>query len=184
VYYLRRIYTLSVIAHEGFHQYLGAQHATRVPAWVNEGLACYCESFQFRDDVPVFTPMENGFRREPLREVLVSDTLIPLRSLLATNAGEVIVQNQSARTRAYYAQVWALVCMLRDGADGRYRRGFDTLCKDIGSRQMSVKARAAQIAAPDPSGTSFGESVFRAYITDDLEGFERSYHAYLRSLCF
>ncbi|UCG17342.1 MAG: hypothetical protein JSV19_04780 [Phycisphaerales bacterium] len=182
VYYIRRIYTLSVVAHEGFHQYLGALFPVPVPAWVNEGLACYCETFQFKKGVPVFTPTDNAFRLNSLRQSLAGDTLIPLKEMLGTDAGKVIIRSQSAMTRAYYAQAWALVCMLRHGLNGKYRAGFDALCADIGTRESHVRARAAQIAAPDPSETSFGEAVFRAYITNDLETFEREYRQYLRTV--
>lgn len=182
VYYLRRMYTLSVVAHEGFHQYLGAHFADRIPAWLNEGCACYCETFQFKNDLPVFTPTKNALRGNSLREALAGDTLLPLRELLATDAGKVIVQSQSRKTKTYYAQAWALVCMLRDGPKGKYREDFDRMCADVGTRDLFVKANAAKIAAPHPSETSFGEAVFRAYITNDLDAFEREYHQYLRKL--
>ena len=182
VYYMQRIYTLSVIAHEGFHQYVGAHFAQAIPAWLNEGLACYCETFHVRDDVPIFTPTENAFRANSLRESLAADSLIPLKEMLDTDAGRIIVQSQSTKTRAYYAQAWALVCLLRHGMNGKYSAGFKQMCADVGARVMHTRARAAQIAAPQPSQTSFGESVFRAYITTDLESFEKEYRQYLRQL--
>jgi hypothetical protein len=179
-YYIRRIYTLSVIAHEGFHQYLGAMFSRPVPAWLNEGLACYCETFEFKNEVPIFTPTSNAFRMNSLRHSLAADTLMPLRQILATDAGQVIIRNNSALTRAYYAQAWGLICMLRHGEKEKYRERFDAMCADIGTREFQVKAQAARIAAPDPSQVSPGEALFRAYITNDLDAFEVEYRRYLR----
>jgi len=183
-YYMpQRIYTLSIIAHEGLHQYLGAMFNVPVPAWLNEGLACYCETFQFKKGVPVFTPLDNSFRMNSLRQSLAGGSLIPLKEMLATDAGQVIVRSQSATTRAYYAQAWALVCMLRHGLHGKYRDGFDRMCADIGRRESVVRAQAARIAAPEPSATSMGEALFRAYISTDLEEFEAEYGQYMRQVC-
>jgi hypothetical protein len=183
-YYIRnrRIHTLSVIAHEGFHQYLGAMFSRPVPAWLNEGLACYCETFEVQKDVPVFTPTRNAIRANCLRASLASDSLLPLEEILATDAGRVIVRNKSAMTRAYYAQAWGLICMLRHGEDEKYRAGFEQMCADIGTRDFQIKAQAARIAAPEPDACSPGEALFRAYITTDLDAFEEEYHRYLREI--
>ncbi|MCP4590043.1 MAG: hypothetical protein GY842_04815, partial [bacterium] len=118
VYYLRRAYTLSIIAHEGLHQYFGSHFDVKIPAWLNEGLATYCEGFDFRDGLPVFLPRQNTFRLNPLRRTLTADAAIPLRQLLSTHAGEVVREGQGAVTSAYYAQVWALTVFLRHGQGG------------------------------------------------------------------
>ena len=47
---------------------------------------------------------------------------------------------------------------------------------------MSARAQAARIASPDPSGLSFGESVFCAYITEDLDSFEGELREYMIEL--
>ncbi len=39
VYYIQRPYTLSVLAHEGMHQYFANYFKTPLPAWLNEGMA-------------------------------------------------------------------------------------------------------------------------------------------------
>ena len=43
-------------------------------------------------------------------------------------------------------------------------------------------ARAAKIRAPQPAQTSYGEAVFRAYITENLAAFDESFEAYLYEL--
>lgn len=181
-YYLRRAYTLSVIAHEGMHQYFGSHFEVPIPAWLNEGLACYCEGFDFRNGRPVFLPRQNTFRLNPLRRSLAADELMPLREVLSTHAGEVVQEGRSALTSAYYAQAWALIVFLRHGARGRYADGFAAMLEDIRNGSLHTKAQAARLTAPNPSEITLGEAVFRAYVTTDLDGFEKAYRDYLIEL--
>lgn len=181
-YYIGRSYTLSVLAHEGMHQYLAQNCDVRLPAWLNEGLATYCESFEAPGNRVVFTPRRNTFRINALREALQAKTLLPLADMLATDAGTVIVEGRSAKTRTYYAQAWALVVYLRHGAAGRHERGFNRLLRDLASGETAIVTQAARIRSPNPSGTSFGEAMFRAYITEDLESFEADFERHVHEL--
>ncbi|MFH0981219.1 MAG: DUF1570 domain-containing protein [Planctomycetota bacterium] len=182
VYYLQRAYTLSIIAHEGMHQYFGSHFDVKIPAWLNEGLATYCEGFDFRGTAPVFLPRQNTFRLNPLRQTLAAGALIPLRQILVTNAGEVVTEGQSGLTSAYYAQVWALIVFLRHGQSGKYAAGFAEMLEDIRNGSLHTKARAARLASGNPSQISLGEAVFRAYITHDLDDFEQEYRTYMIEL--
>ncbi|HUU82308.1 MAG TPA: DUF1570 domain-containing protein [Phycisphaerae bacterium] len=179
-----RYYMLRTLAHEGLHQYFGAHFKQRIPAWLNEGMATYCEGFDLQRRQPVFSPTENSFRLNALREALSSDALIPLTELLSTHAGEVIVQAKSRLTQTYYAQVWALVVFLRHGADRTYAAGFEEMLADVAAGRLTARARAAGIAAETPSAAVTGEAVFRAYITDDLPAFEKAYRDYMVELAF
>ena len=182
VYYLRRAYTLSIIAHEGMHQYFASHFEIKIPPWLNEGLATYCEGFDFRNDLPVFLPRQNTFRLNPLRRALTTDGVIPLRQILATDAGKVVREGQRGLTSAYYAQVWALTVFLRHGGHGEYAGGFAEMLEDIRNGSLHTKARAARLATGEPGRVSLGEAVFRAYITHDLDAFERQYREYMIEL--
>jgi hypothetical protein len=182
VYYLQRAYTLSIVAHEGLHQYFGSHFDIQIPPWLNEGLATYCEGFDFRNGAPVFLPQQNTFRLNPLRQTLTTNAIMPLRQLLSTNAGEVISEGLSGLTTAYYAQAWALIVFLRHGQHGKYAGGFAQMLEDVRNGSLHTKARAARLASGDPSKVSMGEAVFRAYITHDLDTFENEYHKYMVEL--
>jgi hypothetical protein len=181
-YIMPRTYTLSVISHEGLHQYVAAHFEERIPAWLNEGLATYCEGFDIVRDRPIFTPEQNSVRRNALRAILASEGLMPLRDLLGTDAGRVIVNSQGRQTQAYYAQAWALVIYLRHGAKGRYADRFEAMLADVASGQLGTRAQATRIAAPEPAKVTFGEAVFRAYITEDLDAFEADLREYMVKL--
>jgi hypothetical protein len=174
---------LSVLAHEGLHQYLSLTRGENIPPWLNEGLAACFEAFDIdsRTNRPIFKPETNYLRTGSLREALVAHSLIPLERILATHAG-LEIQERVAHVRSYYAQVWSLVLFLnRTDQDNVYRDGFVQLLREVGTEAMDRRARA--FIAADPEGRmSYGEAVFRAYVTDDLQTFQTRYEAYLHKL--
>jgi len=175
--------SLSILAHEGFHQFAEATRGANIPAWLNEGLACYFESFDLdpRTSRPLFSPETNYLRMRNLREAYVAGQLIPLERILGTHAG-IEVQEPGAHVRSYYAQVWSLVLFLNQRSLWNpYRSRFEKLLREVGTEAMDRSARAYLAANPE-SGLSYGEAVFRAYIEDDLPKFQRAYDAYLRDL--
>ncbi|GJM26209.1 MAG: hypothetical protein DHS20C16_26240 [Phycisphaerae bacterium] len=182
VYYIRRTYTLSVLAHEGMHQYFANYFSSRLPAWLNEGLATYCESYDLPSGKARFTPQRNSFRLNALRDAMTTDAILPLRGILATDAGRIVNQGRSRLTKTYYAQAWALVCFLRHGHDGKYADGFQDMLDAIVSGDLENAAKVARIQPTARGKTSFGESVFRAYITDDLKTLEAEFGDYLYEL--
>lgn len=173
--------TLAILAHEGLHQFLEATGRGRIPAWINEGLACYFESFDIVDGRPIFKPERNTLRSPYLREALQRDNLIPLKEILGTNAGAA-VHRTTGHVRNYYAQEWSLVLfLLSDDAPPEYREGFKKLLDDLGSVTMEERATSRLNALGDGSVSS-GEAVFRIYISEDLDQFDADYRAFLKKL--
>jgi len=173
--------TLSIMAHEGLHQFLEVTGRGRIPAWINEGLACYFESFDIVNNRPVFLPEKNSLRSPFMRDALVRDDLIPLEEILGTNAG-VAVHQKSSHVRSYYAQEWSLVLyLMSDDAPHEYRDGFRALLADLGTPEMERRAKA-KMGSSGGAAMSPGEGVFRAYITDDLQQFNAKYRLYLVEL--
>lgn len=171
---------LSVLAHEGLHQYIELTRGANIPPWLNEGLAAYFEAFDIdaKTNRPIFKPETNYLRTGSLREAIAAGDLIPLSRILGTHAG-IEVQERAGHVRTYYAQVWSLVVfMIRSDLDNPYREGFLELLREVGTDAMDRRARA--FLATDTEGQmSYGEAVFRAYITDDLAAFQTAYEAYM-----
>ncbi|HKQ47831.1 MAG TPA: DUF1570 domain-containing protein [Phycisphaerae bacterium] len=181
-HYGSRRSTLSILAHEGLHQYLDATHGPSIPAWINEGLACYFESFDLDEEGrPVFNPRQNTLRTPALRKQFSNKSMKPLKELLGTNAGREI-HNPTQQVLGCYSQWWSLIVFLqRPPRENPYHAGFQELLRELGSESMDRKAQA--FMAADTDGTmTFGEAVFRAYVTDDLEKFEAEYEAFLPEL--
>jgi len=180
-YMMNRYATLTVMAHELFHLYLNHIATDPVPAWVNEGMSCYFEAHEWNVDTPVFTPNKNLFRRDNLREAMGRKTLFPIRQLLGTHPGEVTKQSQQ-KVLTYYAQVWALSQFLQDPYSGVYHARFKTLLSELGTPAMRLKSKGFLTTVSVKEDVTFGESVFREYIVDDLEQFEKDFNAYLPTL--
>ncbi len=179
---LQRDHTLSLLAHEGMHQYFSRCFPRRIPAWLNEGLACQWEAFELEGPYPVFTPKRNFNRRNHLREALSQENgLIPLRQLLQIDAG-VAVREADVSVRTYYAQVWSLVLYLQSGDDGKYTAPFRQLLADLGTNAVREKVNAYLAAHPEASDESEGMQLFKAYLTVDLDTFAFDYRSYARRL--
>ena len=135
------------------------------------------------DKRPLFRPNRNEFRLNSLRRALLREDLIDLPELLGTHAGEVIVHS-NPQVYSYYSQAWALIVYLRTGAGGRYAAGFRELLNDIGSGRVHVRAGAYLAAHRQASGgpLSYGEAVFRVYVTEDVAAFEEGYQEFLKEL--
>jgi len=179
--YMGRFPTLTIMAHELFHLYLNQVRGSQpVPAWVNEGLACYFEAHEGDGFDPVVTPTKNLFRRQNLADAVAANRLFPLTHLLGTNAGEVCVENQGGML-TYYAQLWGLIQFLQDPKSG-YCGNFQSLLAELGTHEMTMRVNGYLATCPADANISFGEGVFRVYITEDLECFETQLNVYLRKL--
>jgi len=124
--------TLATIAHEGWHQYVASQPVSPLPAWLNEGLATACESYEYGRGRPVFHADRNVFRARSLEEAVTGDRLYPLGELLDLDAGELLESGDPQTIQSYYAQVWALIMFLQGldddfapGSDGDFARASD-----------------------------------------------------------
>lgn len=178
--YVAHEITFPVMLHEGFHQYLYHCVHPNIPAWLNEGLAVYCEGHRAGGHgVSGFDPWYNPTRRNALAELLVRDReLFSLEELLRINAGHV-VGGTRRRIDAYYAQVWALMLFLREGEDGRYAPGFARLLAALGRDDIEPFARAAHATSSRPE-YNFGQSLFSAFISDDYETVDREFRRFMR----
>lgn len=183
LYWLGRDRTLAVAAHEGWHQYVARTFPLPIPAWLNEGLATQMEAFQLYDGVPRFEPRKNYFRRNHLRTALIvkEKGLFDLSELLRMHAGDVL-ESPTRPTDTYYAQIWSLTLFLLEGPEKAYCEGFRTLLADAGTETMRVAVNAYRAATPAAANLSFGEVVFRRYITDDLDTFSAEYVQFAKDL--
>lgn len=179
-YYIGRMSTLSVAAHEAFHQYLHRRCGRHpVPAWLNEGLASVYEAHTWQNGKPRFTPRRNIIRLSALEHAITGNMLFDLRELLATDAGAVS-KLSSTRVGIYYAQSWALLSYLGWSDHKEYREGLQQLLEELPTDKVAVKARGhAAASGTSDQPLSFGEAVFRHYIEDDLDEFNRGFREYL-----
>jgi hypothetical protein len=150
-----------------------------IPAWLNEGLAVACEGQRWGTTrIKAFDPWFNPRRRNQLAEALQRDELHSLQTLIETHPGKVI-QETSRSVSTYYAQVWALVLFLQQGADGKYADGYQRLLDSLDEFDPQQAARAAYIWS-DRETMNAGDALFRSFISEDIETVEQEYLAFMR----
>lgn len=178
-FYVSRSLTAATLVHEAWHQYVAAEFDEPLPAWLNEGLACYHEAIDLAGDSPRFTPEHNTFRMATLSEAVRRNALLTLRELVDTNAGEVLAKDDERFTQTYYAQAWALIVFLRHGAGGRYAADFDRLMRDVSDGAFRKRVSAAALTERDEGATSDGSSAFVAYFDRPPADLQREYFDHL-----
>ena len=180
--------TLSIAAHEGWHQYSQTTFRHALPVWLEEGIACFMEGFRQMPGAPepTFVPWRNPERYAELRTAARKGRMAPLRAVLEGSPQESLAQSRDAQL-AYYAQVWALVHYLRDGEGGRYRAGLERMLADAVSGDIPARIKASP-AIHDDRGRSLaleakaGIWLVLVYLDDDYDRFERGYDRFVGSL--
>ena len=164
--------TLTIAAHEGWHQYVQTTFRQALPVWLDEGVATYMEGFRPSPDdpaVPVFMPWANLERYETLRFTNARGRLIPLDELLKTTPQALLEKDEWAPLR-YYAEVWGLIQFLREGEGGIYEKNLSALLRDtaLGHADRVIEDRLGRPAATAFRTRRDGVVVFTAYINPDL----------------
>ena len=178
---LGRDHTLSLLAHEGFHQYVARYRTQPLPSWLNEGLACQFETFTLAGDRPTFSPRNNLIRLGSLRDALTTPNgLAPLPELLRMNAGHAVRQT-GASAPTYYSQLWSTVLYLRDSSCP-YAAGFRSLLADAGTPRLAEAIQTYRATTPGTASLSNAEAAFRCYVTPNLDEFAARYRAFAEKL--
>ncbi len=134
-FYLGDVSTWSVVAHEGFHQYVGRHFQSRIPPFLEEGLACLFESPVWVDELPRWNLSINFKRMNTLREAVAGGELRPVMELIQLQAGDVVGESFE-RIEAFYAQAWALAKFLREADGGAHRPALLAMLDDAANGRL------------------------------------------------
>lgn len=120
--------TWYMIQHEGFHQFLDAAMRSRIPPWLNEGLAEYFAHGIWTGDGFVMGAVPT-FRCLRVKAQVRLGRMLDLPDMLnmtdATWAEQMSTRN--------YDQAWSLVHFLIHGEDGAYHKAFGWFLTDLGA---------------------------------------------------
>lgn len=182
-YDIGRDRTLSVIAHETWHQYSWFAFKDRLPSWLEEGLATQNEAIVWDHAQPVFLPEKNSGRKAALRQAVHTGSLFKLPDLLSTHAGRVIKMSQSS-IDAYYAQLWSFTLFLESSP--LYAQRLRRLVADAATGTL-VQALDGTSVTPQEIqnytehwNTVAGPVYLEKYISRDLDPLEHDYHLWLQ----
>jgi hypothetical protein len=180
--------TLSVLGHEGWHQFNDRNFAFRLPSWLDEGVATLFETHQFRDGTFHFDPADNQYRLETLKKTLDEGKMTPLRELIATTPGDVLASDQTDAVRAFYSQSYAFVRFLREADSGRRLAAYRRLLADglRGRWPLDKISRKIAIDRSIPRSILWnqivGLTLFQEYISKDFEPVGREYMAFCQQI--
>ena len=116
--------------------------------------------------------------------VLIASPLLAI--LLAMDAGDAIGGHSTQAAVGYYAQLWALILFMESRPE--YRDGLSRLMRDAqaGQLRQALGMQENNWTALKLSGRAYnsmlGEPLFKHYITQDLDKFEREYRQFCQTL--
>lgn len=178
--------SFSLMAHEGWHQYVQATFKEPLPIWLDEGIATTMEGFRWANasaDQPVFIADQNRERFVTLRDAAARKKLLSLADLLNTSPQQQLVKSDEG-TLIYYAQVWALVLYLQKGEGGVHRQQLTSLLQDAARGDLgrmvagTFDARGASLSIQSRRGPL----VFQTYFNRDLSKADEEYQRFIRQL--
>jgi hypothetical protein len=179
--YLGDAGTYSVSAHEGWHQFVSRHFRTRLPPFLEEGVATQFENIHWEDDLPRWNLKINANRAQRLRQSIDGNYLWPLEKLVSMHAGNV-VGIAGEKMEAFYAQNWAFVRFALDAEDGKYRPALEKLLTDSANGKLY-----------DPTGGTVPANQWRPesikpilehYFGMPLADLDKAYQAYVHVIAF
>ncbi len=173
--------TFSVAAHEGLHQFLYRRMRNHLPMWAEEGLCVSAEGHEITARSVRFTPDDNPFRFSSLRKAILREYWMPIRKLLPLDGGD-LATGGTARAVGYYAQLWALSMFLR--SHPVYGDGLKRMIEDAergGFREeLDIPPEQWRTLRGRRYNRVVSAPLFRHYITDDLDDFDRQFEDFAR----
>jgi hypothetical protein len=128
-YFLGDVGTFCVASHEGFHQFAARHFRTRVPPFLEEGLACLFEDVSWDGRLPRWDLTINYGRQAALRKAVEKKLLLPLDDLATMHAGQ-IISRTADQIAGFYAQCWGFARFLWEYNDGEYRPALQRILTD------------------------------------------------------
>ena len=182
-YFIGDVGTYAVAAHEGWHQYVARHFKSRMPPFLEEGIATMFENVRFYNGPPVFDLSPRSHRANKLRNAIESKSLWPLDKLITMHAGDV-VSLPGAKIEAFYAQNWAFAEFLWDAENGKYRPAMQRLLSDCANGTLQGDIRPPKRRFIDSWNPESVRPMLEHYLGMDLAQIEQAYLTYCRKIAY
>ncbi len=182
-YYIGELGTYAVAAHEGWHQYVARNFKSRLPPFLEEGIATMFENVRYNaPNPPEWDLSPRSPRALKLQAAIASDNLFPLSKLITMHAGEVVGMS-GGKIEAFYAQSWAFAEFLWNAESGKYRPAFQRLLSDCanGIARPQAVARRSIFDTWNPQSV---QPMLENYLCLSMPDLDRAYQAYIREIAF
>ncbi len=179
-YFLGDVGTFCVASHEGFHQFAARHFKTRIPPFMEEGIACLFEDVTWDGQLPRWDLSVNYGRQTALRRAVEKGLLLPLRDLAGMHAGQIITKS-SDQIAGFYAQCWGFARFLWEYHGGHYRPALQKILADAGDGTLyggGVPTFAGGLYWNPRSA----KPMLEHYLETDFATIERQYRDYLIEL--
>lgn len=183
-YDIGRVRTLSVLGHEGWHQFSDTHFKFRLPSWLDEGVATLFETCDAESGTFQLEPAGNAYRLNALARTLAEGRMIQLRELITSNPGDAFATDRTETVMAFYSQSYALVRFLRESDSGRHLGDYRRLLADGLRGDWPLDNVSRRIAADRSVPRNIlwnhvvGLVLFEDYVGNDYEKIESEYLAF------
>lgn len=173
--------TFSVAAHEGLHQFVARNYASRLPPALEEGFACMFENIEWNGRLPRWDFRGSTARQWALRRATDSRimNLWSLPDLLRLHAGDVIALPRE-RIETFYAENWALAMFLWEGENQRYRPALQQLLADTAAGKRWLPPGIT--LGPRDWYPALGQTVLEHYLHMSFDQLQPRFFAYAAKL--
>ena len=174
--------TMSVAAHEGWHQFASRHFKGRLPPFLEEGIATMFEDIEWDNNLPQWNLSKNRSRLQSLRNAVEGNYLYPLPELAMKHAGNVVAESGN-RVEAFYGENWAFATFLWGAENGKYRPAMRRLISDIadGSVEDPTGVHKNKNLPWNPSGV---KPMLERYLGMSLDAVDVQYQKYIRKVAF
>jgi hypothetical protein len=174
--------TVSLAAHEGWHQFASRHFKGRLPPFLEEGIATMFEDLRWDKDLPQWNLTLNRSRLQSLRDAVEGNYVFSLNELSQKHAGNVVAGSQN-RTQAFYGQSWAFATFLWAAEDGKYRPALRRLLSDVADGTVYDPTGAHQNSqfTWNPAGV---KPMLEHYLGMNLDQIDAEYQKYIRTVAF
>jgi len=181
-WYIGRLNTFSITAHEGWHQFAGRHFKGRMPPFLEEGIACMFETIAWRDRLPQWNLSMNAPRAQSLRKAMDAGDLYTLEQLCAMHAGDIVGQ-QHGKIDTFYAQCWSFARFLWEGEGGKYRPALQKMLADIAAGTV-YDPTGSHKRADAPWNRAAVRTIVEHYLGRPLSEIEPQWRAFMRTIAY
>lgn len=179
-YFIGDFGTYAVAAHEGWHQYVARHFKSRLPPFLEEGIATTFESITWPNQAPKWNLAVNLSRADRLRTAIQDRLLWPLEQLCTMHAGDV-VSLSGERIETFYAQNWAFAQFMMNAENQKYRPAFQRMLSELASGEAD-QITGRRRGPPQTWDPRTVKPLLEHYLGMDMKRIDIAYQAYIRQL--
>jgi hypothetical protein len=174
--------TLSVAAHEGWHQFAARNFKGRLPPFLEEGIATMFEDISYEDDLPRWNLSQNRSRLQAVHDAVLGNYLYPLDELVTKHAGDVVAGSDN-RVAAFYGENWAFATFLWCAEDNKFRPALRRLMSDTADGTVNDPTGVMRNSQSswNPAGV---QPMLERYLGMNMAQMNIEYQKFIRKIAF